>query len=88
MEVRVQREDTKIGGMAINRLVVAASLWAAKDVAVIPKLTEGKNTKTVFIVEGKPKCLYSMHSKKIGATCACSNHVKFTNHIVNVIVDY
>lgn len=44
MQVRGQGEDTKMEGTVINRLTSAASLGAAKDVAVIPNLTEKKNT--------------------------------------------
>lgn len=59
------------GGMVINPLAVAASLWSTKDVAVIPKLDE-KHTKTVLIVEGKTPNVCGPCILRIGAICAAA----------------
>lgn len=73
------------GGMVINRLG-AASLRAAKDVAVIPNMTERKNT--IFIVEGKTQ-MFAVHAYQENRCHMCMQQLcEFANHILNIIVDY
>lgn len=85
MEVRGRGEDTKIGGTVINRLAGAASPGAAKGCGCHSKLDrEEKDTRTVFIVEGKTQ-MFALHAYQENRCHMCMQLCEFADH---VMVDY
>lgn len=76
-------------GMVINRLTSAASLGATKDVAVIPNLTEKKNTQKLSLLWREKNPMFAVHACQENRCHMCMKQLcEFASHILYVTVDH